>query len=392
MTTELLLRNANLWGAGPADLVIRDGRIAEIGSGLQGGAAAVEDLGGKLVIPGLIDGHAHIDKTLWGGPWTPHSSAPGLMGKIRGGQERRPELGIPSADYISALLANMITLGTTHVRTHVDVDTLMGLDAVHAVREALARHEGRITAQLVAFPQAGLLIAPGTDRLLEQALEQGVDLIGGLDPAGLDSDAVKHLDIVFGLADKHGVGVDIHLHDRGSLGEWQYRLIIERAKVLGLRGKVTVSHGFALSDASPAVRAELLDGLAEAGVAIASIAPPGRAMPLKELAAAGVPMTLGNDGVRDLWSPFGTGCMLDRALLQAQQTGPLDEDVELALDAATYGGARVTGLDSYGLGVGDVADLVVIEARNAAEAVCVRPARSLVLKAGRVVARDGALV
>ncbi|MFC6899158.1 amidohydrolase family protein [Nonomuraea dietziae] len=227
---------------------------------------------------------------------------------------------------------------------------------------------------------------------MEEALRQGVDLIGGLDPAGLENDAVKHLDIVFGLAERYGVGVDIHLHDRGSLGEWQYRLIIERTRALGLRGKVTVSHGFALSDAAPAVRAELLEGLAEAGIAIASIAPPGRAMPLKELAAAGVAMTLGNDGVRDLWSPYGTGCMLDRALLQAQQTGPLDEDIELALHAATYGGARVTGLADYGLAVGDVADLVVVDARNAAEAVCVRPVRSLVLKAGRVVAREGFLV
>ncbi|MEU4327394.1 amidohydrolase [Nonomuraea dietziae] len=390
MTTELLLRDANLWGTGPADVLIRSGRIAEIGHGLQSGE--VEELGGKLVIPGLVDGHAHIDKTMWGGPWASHASAPGLMGKIRGGQERRPEFGIPSADYISALLENMITLGTTHVRTHVDVDTVMGLDAVDAVREAFARHEGRVTGQLVAFPQAGLLIAPGTDKLLEEALRQGVDLIGGLDPAGLENDAVKHLDIVFGLAERYGVGVDIHLHDRGSLGEWQYRLIIERTRALGLHGKVTVSHGFALSDAAPAVRAELLEGLAEAGIAIASIAPPGRAMPLKELAAAGVAMTLGNDGVRDLWSPYGTGCMLDRALLQAQQTGPLDEDIELALHAATYGGARVTGLADYGLAVGDVADLVVVDVRNAAEAVCVRPVRSLVLKAGRVVAREGSLV
>ncbi|MEV4061904.1 amidohydrolase [Nonomuraea dietziae] len=390
MTTELLLRDANLWGTGPADVLIRSGRIAEIGHGLQSGE--VEELGGKLVIPGLVDGHAHIDKTMWGGPWASHASAPGLMGKIRGGQERRPEFGIPSADYISALLENMITLGTTHVRTHVDVDTVMGLDAVDAVREAFARHEGRVTGQLVAFPQAGLLIAPGTDKLLEEALRRGVDLIGGLDPAGLENDAGRHLDIVFGLAERYGVGVDIHLHDRGSLGEWQYRLIIERTRALGLRGKVTVSHGFALSDAAPAVRAELLEGLAEAGIAIASIAPPGRAMPLKELAAAGVAMTLGNDGVRDLWSPYGTGCMLDRALLQAQQTGPLDEDIELALHAATYGGARVTGLADYGLAVGDVADLVVVDARNAAEAVCVRPVRSLVLKAGRVVAREGSLV
>ncbi|SFK64619.1 cytosine deaminase [Streptosporangium canum] len=393
MTELLLLRDARIRGhEGAADLLIRDGRIAEIRqAGPDRAGDGAEDLGGRLVLPGLVDGHAHLDKTLWGGPWVPHDAAPGLMGKIRNGQERRPEFGVPNADFVTALLENMIACGTTHVRSHVDVDPLVGLGSVEAVREAVERHDGRISAELVAFPQAGMLISPGTEALLEEALKAGVESIGGLDPAGVDQDAVRHLDAVFALAERYGAGVDIHLHDGGTLGAWQFELIIERTKVLGLGGKVTVSHAFALADADPATRDRLISGLAEARIALATVAPNRGLLPLRLLGEAGVPVTLGNDGVRDLWSPFGTGDMLERALFQAKGTGPRDEDIELALDAATYGGARALGLRDYGLSVGDHADLVVVDARNAAEAVCVRPRRSLVVKSGRIVARDGVL-
>ena len=387
--TSLLLRDANVEGA-RTDLLITDGSIAAIGTGLDAGDAAVEELNGRLVLPGFIDGHAHLDKTLWGGPWVPHSAPPGLMSKIRNGVERRPELGIPSADYITALLTNMIARGTTHVRSHVDVDPEVGLGSVEAVRTAVERLDGRITVQLVAFPQTGMLISPGTAELMEEALKQGVEYVGGIDPAGVERDPVKHLDTIFDMAQRHGAGVDIHLHDRGTLGVFQYELIIERALATGLR--TTISHGYALAGADPATRDRLIEGLVEAKISLATTAP-STALPIKELYAAGVPVTLGNDGVRDLWSPYGTGDMLERALFQATHSGfSRDEDVELAVDAATYGGAKVTGLTSYGLSVGDAADLVVVDARNATEAVMVRPVRSLVVKAGRIVARDGVLV
>jgi len=389
--TELLLRDATVDGV-RTDLLLRDGRIASIAPSVQAPGATVEDLGGRLVLPGFVDGHAHLDKTMWGGPWVPHSAPPGLMGKIRNGVERRPELGIPSTDCITALLGHMVTVGTTHVRSHVDVDPEVGLGSVTAVRAALERLDGRITAELVAFPQTGMLISPGTAELLEEALKAGVEHIGGIDPAGVDRDPVKHLDVIFELAARHGAGVDIHLHDRGSLGVFQFELIIERTRALGLGGKVTISHGFALAGADPETRDRLVDGLAGAGISLATTAP-SPALPLRHLYEAGVPVTLGNDGIRDLWSPYGTGDMLERALFQAKHSGfSTDEDIALAVDAATLGGARVTGLGAYGIVEGAAADLVVVDARNAAEAVVLRPTRSLVVKAGRIVARDGELV
>lgn len=375
------------------DLEVADGRIAAVGPDLEPPAdAVVEDLGGAVVVPGLVDAHAHLDKTLWGGPWVPHSAPPGLAGKIHNGRVRRPDLGIPSVDHITALLTDMVTLGTTHVRSHVDVDPDVGLGSVEAVRRAVADLGGRITAELVAFPQTGMLISPGTAELMESALTLGVERVGGIDPAGLDRDPVRHLDTIFAMAERHGAGVDIHLHDGGSLGIFQYELIIERTRALGLAGKVTISHGFALSDADGPTRAKLIDGLAETGISLTTVAPT-KVLPLKELVAAGVPVGLGNDGIRDLWSPWGTGDMIERAMFQAKNSGfSRDEDIVLALDAASYGGARVCGLEHYGLAVGDRADFVAVPGRNAAEVVALRPTRSLVVKDGRVVAREGRLV
>lgn len=377
----------------PVDVQVTDGRITAIGPDLAVPAdALVEDLAGAVVIPGLVDAHAHLDKTLWAGPWVSHASPPGLAGRIHNGRVRRAEFGIPNVEHITALLTDMVTSGTTHVRSHVDVDPDVGLRSVEAVRQAVANLGGRISVELVAFPQTGMLISPGTSELLEAALELGVEHVGGIDPAGLDRDPVRHLDAIFAMAERHGTGVDVHLHDGGSLGIFQFELIIERTSALGLAGRVTISHGFALSDADAATRARIIEGLAVAGVSLATVAP-SRVLPLKDLVAAGVPVGLGNDGVRDLWSPWGTGDMIERAMFQAKNSGfSRDSDIALALDAATYGGASVCGLADYGLSVGDRADFVAVRGRNVAEVVAVRPPRSLVVKNGRVVARDNRLV
>jgi cytosine deaminase len=193
--------------------------------------------------------------------------------------------------------------------------------------------------------------------------------------------------------------VDIHLHDGGSLGVWQLELICERTSALGLRGRVTVSHAYALGQAAGAEQDRVAARLAEAGVTITTAAVYDFPVaPVKRLRAAGVNVACGHDGIRDLWGPYGSGDMLDRAMhLAYRSTFRRDDDIELALDAATRGGAVALGLRPDGddlarLAAGDPADLVVVRASTPAEAVVTRPPRDLVVKAGRVVARDGALV
>ena len=392
---DLLLRGGRLWGLdGPADILVRDGVIARIEPGIAVGDTDMIDVSGRLVLPGLVDAHCHLDKTLFGGPWVPHSAGDALEDRIANDRRRRGELGIPSVDRIVALLERMVTAGTSHVRSHTDVDPDVGLRGVEAVRAAVQRLDGRIGVEQVAFPQHGLLINPGTAELLEAALQNGVETIGGIDPAGMDRDPVRHLDVIFDLAARYGARIDLHLHDGGSLGTWELELIAERTRDAGLGGRVTVSHAYGFGQADPAVQARLIEQLAEAGVTLLTAAVYSFPVPpIKRLRAAGVNVACGHDGICDLWGPYGSGDMLERAMqLAYRSTFRRDEDIELALEAATYGGARALGLERYGLVPGAAADLLVVAASNAAEAVVTRPVRALVLKRGRVVARDGSLV
>jgi cytosine deaminase len=392
---ELLLRGGRPWGlAEGADILVRDGAIERVAPGIDAPGAEVVDVSGRLLLPGLVDAHTHLDKTLCGGPWVPHSAGDALADRIANERRRRFELGLPSVDYATTLLERMVAAGTSYVRSHTDIDPEVGLRGVETIRAAAERLDGRVTVEQVAFPQSGLLTNPGTAELLEEALRGGVETIGGIDPAGVDKDPVGHLDVLFGLAERYGAGIDIHLHDAGTLGAWELGLIADRTRDAGLAGRVTVSHAYGFGQVSAAEQDRLIEQLAQAGVTVLTAAVYSFPVPpIKRLRAAGVNVACGHDGIRDLWGPYGSGDMLERAMHVAYRSGfRRDEDIELALDAATGGGARTLGLTSYGLAEGAPADIVVVEARTPAEAVVARPVRELVLKAGRIVARHGELV
>ncbi len=396
--TDLLLRDGRPWIPGQpletADLLLRDGRIAQIGADLEVAGVETLDLDGALVLPGFVDTHCHLDKTLWSGPWVPNTGGRSLAGRIANGESRRAELGIPRTDYSAALLATMIAGGTAHVRSHIDIDPSVGLAGVEAVRAAADRHRGRVDVELVAFPQGGLVSRPGTAELLDEALAVGVEVVGGIDPAGFDGDPTGQLDIIFGLAERYGAKIDIHLHDGGSLGAWEFGLIIERTKATGLGGRVTISHAYAMGALPADEQRRIADRLAEAGVAMVTCAVgDAPVVPLRVMHAAGATLALGNDGIRDLWTPYGDGDMLRRISTVAFRDRLLaDEEIELALAAGTLGGARVLGLADHGIGVGARADLVTVDAATPAAAVVGVPARKLVFKGGRMVARAGQLI
>ncbi|WP_328391519.1 amidohydrolase [Nocardia sp. NBC_00416] len=395
--TDLLLRNGRPWmPAQPletADILIRAGRIERIGADLDAAGVETLDLDGALVLPGFVDTHCHLDKTLWSGPWVPNTGGRSLAGRIANGEGRRAELGIPNPDYSANLLAAMIAGGTSHVRSHIDIDPEVGLAGVEAVRAAAARHAGRVDVELVAFPQGGLISRPGTAELLDEALAGGVEVVGGIDPAGFDGDPAGQLNLLFGLAERHGAKIDIHLHDAGALGAWEFDLIIERTEATGLGGRVAISHAYAMGALPADDQRRIADRLTAAGVAMVTCAVgDAPVVPLRVMHAAGATLALGNDGIRDLWTPYGDGDMLRRISTVAFRDRLLaDEEIELALAAGTMGGARVLGLSDHGLAVGARADLVTVEAPTPAAAVVGVPTRKLVLKGGCVVARDGQL-
>ena len=386
--------NATLPDGSRCDIEVEGGRIAALLPASPATPDAV-DLAGTLVLPPLVDGHIHLDKTLLGLPWVPNQSAGNKVSdRIEAERRVRATRTLPEFETGSNLVRQVVAGGTLHMRTHVDIDNQLGLRNLHEVLKIREHFRDLVTIEIVAFPQSGILRSPGTAELLDEAIAEGADLVGGLDPVGIDGDLDAHLDTIFAIAGRRGVGVDVHLHDGGEGGLAQILAIAQRTEAAGLQGKVAVSHAFALGSVSTDSVTRAADTLARAGVAIMSHGPGGATIPpLKLLREHGVEVFGGSDNIRDAWSPFGNGDMLERAMLIGYRANfRHDEELALAFDMVTAAGARVLGLTDYGFKVGGPADFVTVEASTLAEAVASRKRRSLVVKGGRIVARDGTLV
>lgn len=393
MSRELLVRNVRPLGGEATDILIAGDRIESTGPGLEASPdAAVIDGGGRLLFPGFVDAHAHMDKTLTGTGWYRNEVGPTLMDKIENERRLRREQGIDPYTQSTRQARMSIAVGTTHIRTFVDIDTEVGLKGFEGVMRTREDFKDALTIEVVAFPQSGMLVRPGTVELMEQALKDGAHVVGGLDPCAVDRDPAQHLDVIFGLAEKYDVDVDIHLHEPGEMGAFSLELIAERTKVLGWQGRVVVSHAICLGGVDHAYLGRLIDLLLENRIAIMSTGPAGhRAAPdIKVLHEAGVELCTGNDGIRDAWGPLNMPDMLLRTYILAFRNNlRRDDEIEMALDVATYGGAKVMGDVDYGLAPGCRADFVLVDGETHVEAVIERPARWLVVKNGRVVAREG---
>lgn len=391
---HLVVSNVRPWGAEPSDVVVTDGSVSAV---VPAGTATVPERAvrvdgrGLLALPGFVNAHAHVDKSWWGQPWVSYGGEATTQGRIAHERAERDRYGIPSVASTTAVLRELLRHGTTATRTHVDVDLGVGLRGIEHVRTAAVELGGAVDVEVVAFPQDGVVRRPGVLRLLDEAAAAGATHVGGLDPAGIDRDPVQQLDGLFEIAERRGVGVDVHLHDRGDLGAFQVELIVERTRRAGLHGRVTVSHGFALGELPAARQEDLLDELREAGIGWATVAPVGTApLPWRGMRERGIPVGLGTDGIRDLWSPFGDGDLLRIALGFARLHGlRTDDDLTDAVRLATSSAAGFVGRDLHDLVVGAPGDLVLVDAENVPDALVRVPPRALVVSRGRVVARDG---
>ena len=389
---SLLLKNIRPMGGPATDVMIANGRFSAYGTNLVPvPGTAIEEGGGALMLPGLVEAHTHLDKNLLGLPWHSNCAGPTVREMIDNERRLKADLDMQPGRQSARQVVLSIANGSTHIRSHIDVDSkynLWGIEGVMATRE---RYRDFIDIELVVFPQSGMLTRPGTVELMEEALRMGAEVVGGIDPCTIDRDPKGHLDTIFGLAETYGRPIDIHLHEPNDLGLFSMGLIVERTKALGMAGKVTISHAFCLGTNDWVGIGTMLDTLAATGIALMTTGPSGwPAPPVKRAHAAGITICSGSDGMRDVWHPYGNGDMLDRARIVGQRNGlDKDHEVKLALDICTAEGAKVMALKSYGLAVGDFADAVLVEARNVPEAVVLCPPRKLVLKRGRVAARNG---
>lgn len=392
--TERRFTNARLASGEICDLTVRDGRIAAIEP--ASGALGEVDIAGQLLVPGFVEGHIHLDTSFYGDRWIPHKPCTdGFDVHERVAFQAQNMAGAAPMDFRARNQLDLcIAHGSTQMRSHVMVDGSVGLASLETILAVREDYRDLIDIQLVAFPQSGILKSPGTPDLLDAAIGLGADLVGGLDPASFDRDPQAHLDVVFGVAQRRGVDVDIHLHDAGTLGASTIEEICARTEALGMQGHVAISHAYGLGDLAPDALRRIGARIAQAGVAIMTNAPGAHSFPpVAALRAEGVTVFSGSDNIRDSWWPYGDGDMLNRAMMIGYRSGfYTDDELAMAFDVVTAAGAKALRIEGYGIGVGAKADFVTLDAAHIPEAVVAVPQGRRVFKSGRLVAADGKVI
>jgi cytosine/adenosine deaminase-related metal-dependent hydrolase len=370
-------------------LLIEDGKIEKIikGSVPFGNELPVKDAKGLLLLPSFIEKHVHLDKTYMGEDWRACIPASGVIERCE--IEKNILAAIPASTQqrAEALLEVLLSYGSTHVRTHVDIYPEAGLRNLEGVGQALETYSNRLSAEIVAFAQHGLL-RPDTVQLVREAVRNGAGIVGAVDPATVDHNIEASLVQLMDLAVEGNADIDLHLHDPGHLGTFTMKRLAYLTKQAGWEGRVAVSHAFGLGDVSKEEAIEMAGILREAGISIVTSLPIGRNIPpVNLLNEYGVDVAVGNDNIFDSWWPTGNGDVLERAGRLLERFRWTDEvSLGQALKYIT-GGKTLLDKDGNQLWpkAGDAANIVLVEASCAAEAVARRSKRKAVIYKGNVV-------
>ncbi len=403
----LIVRQAQRAGAAAnaqrlVDIAIGDGVITAVSPRLEETAAVEIDAGGRLVTAPFVDSHFHLDAVLTAG--TPRRNASGtLLEGIALWGELQPLLHHDAVkERAREYLRWCVSQGILFLRSHVDIcqESLVAVRALVELRDEL---RGVIDVQLVAFPQHGLLRSPGAVRLLDQALDLGLDAVGGIPHYERSREAgVESVRLLMDRAARRGLSVDMHCDETDDPLSRFVEVLAEETVARDMQGQVTGSHLTSLHSVDNAYFAKLLALLEDAALTVVSnpllnmitqarsdTYPKRRGLTrVRELMAAGINVSFGHDCTLDPWYPLGAADMLEVASMgvhACQMSG--EHELGLMFDAVTVNGARTLGLSGYGLEVGCAGDLVVLDAFSVADALRTRPARLAVVRGGEVVAR-----
>jgi cytosine deaminase len=373
-------------GVGGVQVPGRDG-VLRI-SWRDGAIAAIEPDSGAaqwVALPGLVNLHAHADRSF---ALRDASRPASLQDALRAAAIGRAAFTTDDVrTRATRFFERSVAHGVTRVRTHTDVDPIVDVRSMEGVLAAKRDVAGRLTVDVIAFSTSrNDLAEPGAADRLQAAVAMGADFIG----VSLNSSADPAL--AFGraldLAERSGLPIDLHLDEHLEPARALTGMVVDAVLERGLNGRITISHGCALAALDEA--GDLIDRIARAGITVIALpesnlflqdrgggTPRRRGITLvHELAAAGVPVRLGTDNVRDWFYPFGDGDMLDTALM-ASVALHLD-DPALLIAALCDGRSEIRP--------GDPADLVLVPASSLDDALARRPSGRLVYRAGRQVA------
>ncbi|MEN9202369.1 MAG: amidohydrolase family protein [Thermostichus sp. DG_1_6_bins_120] len=405
---DLILRRANLPdGRKGVDIGIEAGRIVALEVNLQATATQELDVSGRLVSPPFVDAHFHMDATLSYGIPRVNQSGTLLEGIALWG-ELKPLL-TPAAVIERALTYCdwAVARGILAIRTHVDVGdpSLLAVQALLEVKQKVAPY---LDLQLVAFPQEGYYRSPGAVKLLEKALDLGVEVVGGIPHFERTmAEGAASVRALCELAAERGLRVDLHCDETDDPLSRHVETLAYETRRLGLQGRVAGSHLTSMHSMDNYYVSKLIPLMAEAELAVISnplvnlvlqgrhdTYPKRRGLTrVPELMGAGLTVAFGQDCVMDPWYPLGSGNMLEVAHMgihAAQLTGY--EQMRQCFLAVTENPARILGLEGYGLQPGCYADLVVLQAGDAVEAIRLQPACLYVFRRGRLIAQTPSVV
>jgi cytosine deaminase len=405
---DLILRHCSLPdGRQHQDIGIQADRIVAVQPALPAQAVEEIDAAGHLVSTPFVDAHFHMDSTLSLGQPRLNQSGTLLEG-IQLWGELKPHLTQEAIAQRARRYAQWaMAQGLLAIRTHVDVcdPRLLAVEALLAVRRELSPF---IDLQLVAFPQDGYLRSPGAIGQLKQALDMGVDVVGGIPHFERTmAEGAESVRLLCELAAERGLRVDMHCDESDDPLSRHIDTLAFHAQRLGLQGRVAGSHLTSMHSMDNYHVSKLIPLMREAGVAAIAnplinitlqgrhdTYPKRRGMTrVPELLAAGIDVAFGHDCVMDPWYSLGTGDMLEVAhmgLHVAQMTG--QQAMRQCFEAVTTIPARILGIEGWGLAPGCLADLVLLQARDPVEAIRVRATRLAVIRRGQVIARTSARV
>lgn len=372
-------------------LCIEDGIIKEIADDVPENAEEVIDAKGYLAVPSLVDNHIHLDKGHYGGRWKAVVPMNNVAERIVEEQGFLKDFLLETPKKAQALIDLITSNGATFLRVHVNIDPTIELDNLNIIKEVLENNKHKLDYEIVVFPQHGTLTTEYKGLLTKALEDDKVKVIGALDPATIDYDIEKSLKTTFDLAKKYDKEIDIHLHDRGTLGIYEINRIIDYTVSSNLQGKVQISHGLALGDISNNELDTIAKRLKEAKITINTTAPiDTKALSIPILQSHGISVNVVNDNINDHWSPFGTGDLIQRVSRAAEIFSMCDEvSLSEALGLVTNG---ITPLDKEGKQVwpkvGDKANILFVKAESSAHLVArVCPERVILFK-GRFVSGE----
>lgn len=401
---DLIIRNARLRdGKDAVDIGIAKDHIVAVEAKLATKGAVEIDAAGGLVLPGMFNLHFHADKCLLGEVMRPNLSGtlPEAI-EITNDFKRKYDPAEVAGRTLRAIEAG-VKNGTTFFRLFADVGTIGGLRAARGLLMAREKFSKYCDIQVVAFPQEGIARDPGAAELLDEAMKEGCDIVGGLPwYEYTDIEARDHIDVCFEIAKRYDSDIHMLVDDTDDPNSRSIEYLALKTMRENFHGRVAASHCGAMAAYNDVYAAKIIDMLATADVTISCNAhinlvcsarldhePKRRGIArVKELLARGVNVVTSQDDVNDPYYPFGKPDPLECVSMIAHVAQlTLPHELEQAMSMVTENSARAARVGDYGIAEGKRADLVVVGASSVHEAIRLQPPRRHVIKSGREVAR-----